>query len=587
MNRKKKTASASPAKVRKSTPSAGQSLKASRDYSWLVTLLGFFAVWTLFSWVYGDVLWRIEQDSYVTANAAMMKPLTDLSPGWVFYAGRWLVTLMKFPWFGGLLLALLLTACAELLSEALRLPIRWKWTAYLLPMALFGWLVWRGFNIFYRSEPSWLVILPTLVCAVLCIAVLARRVGDKRAPVLTAKAQRILMGLVALLFLACAVCSFLHLSFPVAAWLLVFFFIYAFAAVLLVTGKQASEGRKLSLFSLGNLLLPVLALAAGITASQVNDSVIATARMQRLLEQQDWESMCETALDLPRPTRSVAAYYALALEQQGALLEGIFDLPFDFPKVSFDADMASDEYALFASDCNLAAGLPNSAYHEAFEQTVMSGQRLHTLKTMAKAALLNGEERLVRKYLGIIGANPFEQDFCDRLMPMLADTTLIESDGEFAHIRTLASRDKHPFEQNFRKPVFLGYNMGLAEGPDPVLRTSAAACLYSKDLEAFIPRAQVFVAKGWPLPECMQQALVIYSIKHGGADFLKQFQGKISPMTEQTIAAFSREVAPIAKDKDAMRRELKKDWLGTYVYYYYCENNNPDQVRKRESAGVN
>ena len=85
----------------------------------------------------------------------------------------------------------------------------------------------------------------------------------------------------------------------------------------------------------------------------------------------------------------------------------------------------------------------------------------------------------------------------------------------------------------------------------------------------------------------MQQALVIYSIKHGGADFLKQFQGAISPMVERTIAAFSRDVAPIAKDKEAMRRELKADWLGTYVYYYYCENNNPEQVRKQESAGVN
>lgn len=555
------------------------------------SLVLFLLLWVLLSWVYGDVMWRTEQNSYVSVSPMQMKHLTDVSLGWIFYAARWPLTLFKYPWIGGLLMAFLLLATTEMLAYVLRVPIKWKWLTSLLPFAYFGWLLMRGFNLYYRSEPSMVVLLPTACCGLLCVASIVLFFLKKGIRFSITRRVRIVFGIGFLVLITCGLIALLALPIKAALWLIVFLAIYAYAAVFCLCKKSFLPAEVSSVSSssilVGMSVMIVLGITLGLTAVKVNDSVIATARMQRLMEEQNWEEMAETALKLNRPTRSVAAYYAIALEQQDALLEGIFDLPFDFPKVSFDDDQPSDEYTLFAPDCNLTAGLPNSAYHEAFEQTVMSGLRLHWLKTMAKAAILNDEEKLARKYIAILRANPFEGDFCDRFEPMIDKPELIDQDNEMAHIRQLAPRDKHPFEQQFRKPVFLGYNMGLSEGPDAVLRTSAAACLYSKDLNAFIPRAQVFVAKKWPLPECMQQALVIYSIKHGGADFLKQFQGAISPMVEQTIAAFSRDVAPIAKDKEAMRRELKADWLGSYVYYYYCENNNPEQVRKQESAGVN
>ena len=33
-------------------------------------------------------------------------------------------------------------------------------------------------------------------------------------------------------------------------------------------------------------------------------------------------------------------------------------------------------------------------------------------------------------------------------------------------------------------------------------------------------------------------------------------------------------------DDTQLRHELRERWLGTYVYYYYTENNDPDQVVK-------
>ena len=46
---------------------------------------------------------------------------------------------------------------------------------------------------------------------------------------------------------------------------------------------------------------------------------------------------------------------------------------------------------------------------------------------------------------------------------------------------------------------------------------------------------------------------------------------------------------PYIKDRLKLRSELRERWLGTYMYYYYTENNDPDQVVKptQNKASVN
>ena len=56
------------------------------------------------------------------------------------------------------------------------------------------------------------------------------------------------------------------------------------------------------------------------------------------------------------------------------------------------------------------------------------------------------------------------------------------------------------------------------------------------------------------------------------------------------IRAFLLDAKPYVNDCVALRHELRDRWLGTYVYYYYTENNDPDQVvkpNKEEKSGVN
>jgi hypothetical protein len=93
---------------------------------------------------------------------------------------------------------------------------------------------------------------------------------------------------------------------------------------------------------------------------------------------------------------------------------------------------------------------------------------------------------------------------------------------------------------------------------------------------------------GGRLPAVVKQAILVFSMKH---DDVKQVFPEIcnDRVLTANFNAFVNEARPYLKDKAELRKQLKKNWLGTYFYYYYCENNEPYQVRKADSSsgGVN
>ncbi len=506
--------------------------QSSRLFAASPYLLGFFLFWIFSSIIYGDVFVRAEQDSFFAFDASQMKHLTDQSGGYLYWVMRGLLLSFKSAWLGGFLLSLLLAASAWFVNKAFRTPASLCGLAFLLPMSVLAFFVYRGLNIWHKQEPSFVFLLPlalfVLTGLFAAVMVLVRRLRGK-------------------------------------------------------TATASIPAKTSGLFTIGNIVLVVAFTALTGCTLWFNQNEILTSRMQLRVEKSDWEGMIEDALSARRPTRSVAAYYAIALTQTDRLLEHIFDLPFDYPKARLDEIEANPEYALFLPDANLYAGLTNPAYHTAMELITINGPRLHNLKVMAICALLNGEKELARKLLKVIGSTPFEDAFVEKYAPMIDEPKLIEADPTLQHIRQLAPMEDR-FEQNYRTPAFLGYNLGLLSGTDNTLLTSIAACLYTKDLDNMLTRARILQKKQY-LPTCVQEAIAVAALKRDG--LLKQFPN-INPFIEDKVRSFFLDAKPYSKDKKALRKELKEKWLGTYMYYYYCENNEPHQVRQStKDATVN
>ena len=119
-------------------------------------------------------------------------------------------------------------------------------------------------------------------------------------------------------------------------------------------------------------------------------------------------------------------------------------------------------------------------------------------------------KELCERYLHVIDKMPFEGDFCEDLRAKMADPKALVDDPTIGRILQFLPREQK-FEQNFRTPPFLGYNVGVLSGTDETLNTSVAAALYSKDMENIIMRSQYLMQKR-TLPLCVQQALVIADV---------------------------------------------------------------------------
>lgn len=517
-------------KMQKATRTVAQPVGTTASKHWgqckaltarrLVYAVGFVALYLLLAWGYGDVLARAEQESYVSTSADTMYYLLSQPLGHWYALLRWPLLLFKCPWVGALLLAAMYTLTARLADVALRLPRQFEGLGFVVPLAQVGWMIWRGSNLYYKHEPS--LFLAVSVYVLVGVAILA-----------------------------------------LVSWL--------------ITRKQV-RNVPAKVYPLGLVVTLVLTAATAGAARYFNQNEILLARMQLMQWQQNWDGMIDAARSAQRPDRAVAAYHAVALEEQDQLLDGVFDIPYDYPKARLDTIDGNEEYGQFLADCNYHAGLLNAGYRCAMDHVVMSGPSLISYKRMAVCALLNGEKALCRKYLALIAEMPFESAFVEKYTAMLNDAKLIDDDAELKHVLSLAPREDK-FEQNYLSPLFLGYNTGLKQGSDATLITSTVACLYQKDLLAFYLRAQLLAQKGMNLPMCMQEALCILSLKHPELHIQEQFP-QIGQFVPGSVNTFLIDAKPYAKDHLALRHELRKQWLGTYMYYYYTENNDPDQVRK-------
>lgn len=525
-----KAASPKPAAAQKPKKTGGKrfALKPCKA-RWMVYAIGGIALFAFLFWGYGDVLHRAQQDSYISTSDDTMYYLLTRPMGELYWVARWALLVFKSTLLGCLCLALVYTLTARLADYALRIPRTLEGIGFIVPLAQVAWILYRGTNLYYKNEPSLFIVIAVAVLAVAALLALV-------------------------------------------VWLIV---------------RKKEVTLPATVRPYGLLIALVLTGATTWAALRFNENVILTARLQNLAAEQAWDEMIEEARSARQPSRAVAAYHAVALEETDQLANGAFEIPYEFPKLSLDSIDGNEEYGLFLADCNYHAGLLNPAYRCAMDHVVMNGPRVYYYKRMALCALLNGEKALCQKYLTLIGQMPFEGDFVEKYEPMLRDSTLIEQDAELKHVLSLAPKED-TFEQNYQPPAFLGYNTGLRQGTDASLTTSIVACLYSKDLKNFLMRAQVYAQKGMQFSPYMQEAIAILALKQ--PELLQSFP-QVGRYVPDQIRAFLLDAKPYIKDRLALRHELRERWLGTYVYYYYTENNDPEQLAKdtsaKNKAGVN
>ncbi len=496
----------------------------------LIYGLGFVLFFLFSTLIYGEVFLRAARESYVSSDPELMKFVADQAWGNLYWLGRYILLVYNNLWLGGLFMAGVLTLTAFMLDRTFCCRGKWAGIGFVVPALEMAWLLYIGTSLYHIGEPARLTVIP-------------------------------MAGVVVVLVMA------------TVAWLL--------RKNKVCPEKPAAPARPYG------ALVSLVAFAALVAATYgFCHNEVLSARMKNNLDDRNWDSVIEDGLSASHPDRSIAVSYCAALIQKNLLLERVFEFSFNFAEMRL-TNKSQNEATLYCHDANFYAGLVNISYENCINLMVTGGPRLHLLKRMLMCALLNDEQELARKYLRIIDAMPFNHDFVEKYAAFVGNEELILSDPVLRSVVSLRPRAE-AFEQQYRQPCFLGYNVGLLSGSDNTLITSAAACLYSKNLPLMMTRANVFQQQGKVLPIPVQQAIAIASIKDKSVR--KRFP-TVSEFYYQEVSRFANDAVPFLEDKDKtrMREELEEKWKGSYYYYYYCMNapKMKSETKTEDKGGVN
>ena len=135
------------------------------------------------AWYFGDVLRMVRERSFWVASTEQMEFLLSQEFGGLWYVGRLLITLFRYPWIGALLPATMITWCTWCIGYGLRLTARWRWFQYLPAGIYFAWLAYEGVNIFFENESGMILGIPFCATLILTIwAIMIASFSRKKSP---------------------------------------------------------------------------------------------------------------------------------------------------------------------------------------------------------------------------------------------------------------------------------------------------------------------------------------------------------------------------------------------------------------------
>ena len=502
----------------------------------LPVMVFFFVLVWLWAWLwYGDVFRIAREYSFWAPDSTLMHFMDGRPWAALWWAGLALLQLYRWPVVGGLVTAFLVSGSTWLVGYCLRLRGWWRLFQY-VPAALYlGALAYLGFDIYFETQTGMIMGIPLL-----CFLVL--------------------------LILAFVIRSFAHS--------------HHFPPIFSPSKDETPRQNR------AQLVVTVLIVAATMGITQwMRPYVRVTTTMQRQMMEQDWHGMAETArahADLSY--RPIAAYYAIALVHTGEQATHLFDIRMEYDEPflhGYNRNVSSTLY-YYLPDCDLHAGLVQTATHHAMENLTMNGPSIRSLKILLKCSLLRGEWAVAEKYLRILEKVPFEGDFVRRYKPMCHRMDIVDADPEFKIIR-LTEPTRDSFENFYIHPVFLGYNAALSEGRSiNALWNSILVQAYSKTMPELVRRCEPL--SGSAPPQSIAEALMLMSSKY--PDVLKLYPGV--EYNRGKLVSFLHDVKPYLKDYDTRKqyaRELFPKYKGYYPYYYFFGNLKATKGHTEENEG--
>jgi len=297
-------------------------------------------------------------------------------------------------------------------------------------------------------------------------------------------------------------------------------------------------------------------------------------KMQRCIDRADWSGvMEEAARQQDEPTRAIVMMRNLALSRLGR--QGSMMYQYRNGSKPAAAPFGISMMQLFGGTLfYYQYGLLNYCNRMCMEFGVEFDWRPEYIKYMAKCAILEGDEQVARKYLGILHHTLFFDEWASQMEPLVGNSQAIAQNAELEpithmlHYQNQLTSDQGLIEQFIMRQ--LAYSTDTS---DPYFQEQALlATLWVKDPRVFWARFTDYIQlhPGVDMPIHYQEAAYLFGSEEGRNLSNVPFDQRV----KDSYASFTQ-VASKYEDQDITQvRDALYPLFGTTFYYdYYLMSN--------------
>ena len=240
-------------------------------------------------------------------------------------------------------------------------------------------------------------------------------------------------------------------------------------------------------------------------------------RMQRCVEQADWEGVVEEgAKQNGEPTRAIVMMHNLALNRLGSQCDEMYK----FPKGSNKPNTPLPIYMYHIAGRMMLYqyGFLNDCHFICMEEGVEAGWSMELLQYMTRCAILNKEPQAARKFLDLLRQTQFYGEWADHMEKLLQDSTLLAKDKETGPITHMLHYQDHLDTVGGYVERFIMGTLAQHDADDLYFQQQAVlAAMWTREPSLFWPRFQHYVqlTNSQNIPRIFQEAAWLFANLEG------------------------------------------------------------------------
>ena len=291
-------------------------------------------------------------------------------------------------------------------------------------------------------------------------------------------------------------------------------------------------------------------------------------RMVRCMESHDWEGiLSEAAYNEDEPTRAIVMMKNLALFRLGRQGDEMYRYKTGAKDCSTPIHVSMTQ--VVGRSIYYHYGLLNYCYRWCLEDGVEMGWRAEYVKYLALCSLLNGEDRVARKYFDMLSHTRYHGEWANQYRQFVGHPEKLRADNRFEQILHLMKSNDMLGSDNTLVEKFLMTQFTVTSSDDKLYQEqSLISALWMKDIQTFWPRffqyAQSHV--GERMPTHFQEAAYLYGQLEHQVDISHMPFDKEVVQSYNDFMAFAQQCQGMS---EAQMREVFYPRFGNTFYYEY------------------